>query len=78
MERAELHHRIEQLNEKLTRLDKQIGARSRALPLYKETRAAQGLLPELRVQRDHEVHTLLRRMFHERLSRDNVARAEKN
>ena len=77
-ERAALHERMEALAELLTRLDKQIAARSRALPLYKETRAAQGLLTELRVQRDHGVHTLLRRMFQERLSIESNDRADRD
>ncbi|MGI9590476.1 MAG: hypothetical protein ACR2P8_03830 [Myxococcota bacterium] len=76
-ERAELHRRIDELTELMERLDKQIAARSRALPLYKETRGAEGLLPEMRVQRDHVLHTLLRRMFHERLSRDAAAASVK-
>jgi len=49
----------------LVRLDQQIAARSRALPLYKETLATDGLAEELRLRRDHPVHTLLRRMYHE-------------
>ena len=49
----------------LQRLDKQIEARSRALPLYKATLGADGLADELRAQRDHPLHTLLRRMYHE-------------
>ena len=49
----------------LVRLDQQIAARSRALPLYKETLATDGLAEELRTRRDHPVHTLLRRMYHE-------------
>ena len=49
----------------IERLDKQIAARKRALPLYKATLGADGLADELRARRDHPVHTLLRRMFHE-------------
>ncbi|HXZ85758.1 MAG TPA: hypothetical protein VEI82_09730 [Myxococcota bacterium] len=49
----------------LGRLEQQIAARSRALPLYKETLATDGLAEELRTRRDHPVHTLLRRMYHE-------------
>ena len=52
----------------LERLEKQIEARERALPLYKETLNTEGLIPALRAQRDHPVHTLLRRMFYERRS----------
>jgi len=49
----------------LARLDQQIAARTRALPLYKETLATDGLAEELRLRRDHPVHALLRRMYHE-------------
>jgi hypothetical protein len=49
----------------VVRLDQQISARTRALPLYKETLATDGLAEELRLRRDHPVHTLLRRMYHE-------------
>jgi hypothetical protein len=49
----------------VVRLDQQITARTRALPLYKETLATDGLSEELRLRRDHPVHTLLRRMYHE-------------
>jgi len=49
----------------LGRLEQQIAARTRALPLYKETLATDGLAEELRTRRDHPVHTLLRRMYHE-------------
>ncbi|MFI5315298.1 MAG: hypothetical protein ACHQ6T_06340 [Myxococcota bacterium] len=49
----------------VARLDAQISARTRALPLYKETLATDGLAEELRLRRDHPVHTLLRRMYHE-------------
>jgi hypothetical protein len=49
----------------LERLDKQIDARTRALPLYKATLEADGLADEMRAQRDHPLHTLLRRMYHE-------------
>jgi hypothetical protein len=49
----------------VARLDQQISARTRALPLYKETLATDGLAEELRLRRDHPVHILLRRMYHE-------------
>lgn len=59
---------VQQLSDakaQLVRIDQQIAARSRALPLYKETLATDGLAEELRTRRDHPVHTLLRRMYHE-------------
>ena len=51
----------------LRRIDQQIAARSRALPLYERTLATDGFTHELRGQRDHPVHALLRRMYHEKL-----------
>lgn len=49
----------------LARTEQQIAARSRALPLWKETLATDGLADEMRARRDHPVHVLLRRMYHE-------------
>jgi hypothetical protein len=66
LERAEREREIEADRELLLKLDRQIEARSRALPLYRETLATDGLADQLRSQRDHPVHTLLRRMYHER------------
>ena len=65
---AELNRRIAETSQKLANLDKQIEARARALPLYAETLATEGLIPVLRGQRDHPVHTLLRRMYFEKRS----------
>ena len=61
-----LDAQIAATSEQIAQLDRQIGARSRALPLYKAALRADGLADELRSQRDHPVHTLLRRMYHER------------
>jgi hypothetical protein len=52
----------------MERLDQQIAARSRALPLYREAVAADGLAGELRARRDHPGHALLRRLYHENRS----------
>jgi hypothetical protein len=49
----------------LKRLDRQIDGRTRAVPLYKATLETDGLADEMRAQRDHPLHTLLRRMYHE-------------
>ena len=49
----------------LRRLESQIDARTRALPLFKATLGTEKLVDELRSRRDHPVHTLLRRMYHE-------------
>jgi hypothetical protein len=61
----------------LEKLDAQIAARTRALPVYKETLQTDGLVGELRAQRDHAVHTLLARMYHEgREARGEAPRPE--
>ena len=65
---AELTRRIDELSGQLGKLDKQIEARSRALPLFKSTLATDDLTGELRVQRTHPLHALLRRMYHEKRS----------
>jgi hypothetical protein len=49
----------------LTRVEAQVSARSQALPLYRGTLETDGMTGALRAQRDHPVHTLLRRMYHE-------------
>jgi hypothetical protein len=68
LEVEELERRISDAKLLLTRLERQIDARTRALPLYKATLDTDDLSDELRGQRDHPVHTLLRRMFHEKRS----------
>jgi hypothetical protein len=68
LERAELAREMQELSALLAQLDKQLAARTRALPLYREALATEGLIPALRAQRDHPVHTLLRRMYHEKRS----------
>jgi hypothetical protein len=68
LEVEELERQISDAKLLLTRLEKQIDARTRALPLYKATLHTDDLPDELRVQRDHPVHTLLRRMYHEKRS----------
>jgi hypothetical protein len=49
----------------LAKLDKQIAARARALPLFRAVVESKDLAPDLRGQRRHPVHTLLRRLYHE-------------
>jgi hypothetical protein len=63
---AELSRRISALNGQLGKLDKQIEARSRALPLFKATFATGDLTGELRANRSNPLHALLRRMYHEK------------
>jgi hypothetical protein len=61
----------------LTKLEAQIAARTRALPLYKDTLQTDGLVAELRAQRDHPFHTLLARMYYEgREARGESSRGE--
>ena len=67
-DRARISREIDELSALLARLDAQILARQRALPLFKEALKTESLIPELRAQRDHPVHTLLRRMYHEKRS----------
>jgi hypothetical protein len=67
-DRARINREIAELSALLARLEQQILARERALPLFKEALATESLIPELRAQRDHPVHTLLRRMYHEKRS----------
>lgn len=65
LEAAERKRRTAELSRLLARLDNQLAARSRALPLYQAVVESEDLTPQLRVRRDHPVHTLLRRMFYE-------------
>ena len=64
-ELAEVARRISDTSTLISKLEQQIAARSRGLPLYKQALATDGLADELRTRRDHPVHTLLRRMYHE-------------
>ncbi|MDJ0850195.1 MAG: hypothetical protein QNK04_17630 [Myxococcota bacterium] len=68
VERARLNREIAELSTKMGRIEQQIAARERALPLFKDALATKALIPELRAQRDHPIHTLLRRMYHEKRS----------
>ena len=56
---------LEDGGRQLVKLDKQIAARARALPLYRAVVESEELAPALRSQRQHPVHTLLRRLYHE-------------
>jgi len=64
-ERAALDRQITESRALLERLERQIEARDRTLPLYRQTLETDGLAAELRARRDHPLHTLLRRMYHE-------------
>ncbi|MBW2294533.1 MAG: hypothetical protein JRG94_19815, partial [Deltaproteobacteria bacterium] len=65
VERSTLVQRITELQRLVAKLDDQIEGRKAALPLYSAVFASDDLIPALRSQREHPVHTLLRRMFHE-------------
>ncbi len=56
---------LEEGGRRLAKIDKQISSRARALPLFRAVVESKDLAPALRSQRDHPVHTLLRRHFHE-------------
>ncbi|MEM9176666.1 MAG: hypothetical protein AAGC67_15690 [Myxococcota bacterium] len=56
---------LEDGGRQLSKLEKQIAARARALPLFRAVVESKELAPELRSQRQHPVHTLLRRLYHE-------------
>lgn len=68
----DLDRRLAQANFQLAQVDRQIEARTRALPLYRATLGDDGLVRELAVERDHPVHELLRLLYHER--REGTAR----
>ena len=56
------------LARRLAKLDKQIAARARAIPLYRAVLESDVMISDLRGQRAHPIHTLLRRMFQEQRS----------
>lgn len=56
---------LEDGGRQLAKLDKQISARARALPLFRAVVESENLAPALRRERQHPVHTLLRRLYHE-------------
>ncbi len=62
---ADVAQKLADAEAQLVRTDQQIAARSRALPLFKATLTTDGLAQEMRARRDHPVHVLLRRMYHE-------------
>ena len=56
---------LEDGGRQLSKLDKQIAARARALPLFRAVVESPDMTQDLRSQRQHPVHTLLRRLYHE-------------
>ena len=68
LELADLARELADGKAQLASLDAQVSARTRALPLYRATEKSDGLADELRARRDHPMHALLRRMYHEQRS----------
>ncbi|HEB89636.1 MAG TPA: hypothetical protein ENI85_08710 [Deltaproteobacteria bacterium] len=64
-ESRQIARQLEDGGRQLAKLDKQISARARALPLFRAVVESEDLAPALRSQRQHPVHTLLRRLYHE-------------
>jgi hypothetical protein len=62
---ADVAQKLSDAQSQLARTEQQIASRTRALPLFKATLETDGLAQELRARRDHPVHVLLRRMYHE-------------
>ena len=65
LELSQLARELEDGKRELAKLDSQLVARTRALPLYQATQQSDGLADQLRARRDHPMHALLRRMYHE-------------
>ncbi len=61
-----LDREIERTRRQLLRQERQIVARTDALPLFQATVGTETLVDDLRRRRDHPVHSLLRRMHHEK------------
>jgi len=68
-ESQQIARELEDGGRQLAKLDKQITARTRALPLFRAIVESEDLAPSLRSQREHAVHTLLRRLYHESSTR---------
>jgi hypothetical protein len=65
VESSRIARELEDGGRRLAKIDKQISARARALPLFRAVVESDDLAPALRSQRQHPVHTLLRRLYHE-------------
>jgi len=68
LELSEIVRELEDGRRELAKLEAQVNARTRALPLYRQTLDSDGLAESLRSRRDHPMHALLRRMYHEQRS----------
>lgn len=71
-ESQQIARELEDGGRQLAKLDKQITARTRALPLFRAIVESEDLAPALRSQREHAMHTLLRRLYHESSARSAV------
>ena len=65
VESRRIARELEDGGRRLAKIDKQVSSRARALPLFRSVVESEDLAPELRSQRDHPIHTLLRRHYHE-------------
>jgi hypothetical protein len=64
-ETAEAQRELTEASALLERLEQQIEARSRTIPIYVATLESDGMGAEMRARRDHPLHGMLRRMYHE-------------
>jgi hypothetical protein len=64
-EMAETQRELNEASALLERLDQQIEARARTIPIYVATLESDGMGAEMRARRDHPLHGMLRRMYHE-------------
>jgi hypothetical protein len=65
LELGDLSREIADAKRMVETLERQVEARKRALPLYRATLDTESLADALRTRRDHPMHALLRRMYHE-------------
>ncbi len=68
LELSRLNEEISRKSVMLSDLDKRVAARQRAVSLYEPTLRMGDLAGQLRSQREHPAHRLLRRMYHENRS----------
>jgi hypothetical protein len=71
-EMAEAQRELTEASALLERLDQQIEARARTIPVYVATLESDGMSGEMRARRDHPLHGMLRRMYHEDRSAESA------
>ena len=71
-EMAEAQRELTEASALLERLDQQIEARARTIPVYVATLESDGMGGEMRARRDHPLHGMLRRMYHEDRSAESA------